>query len=247
MSLLVKAKWADFESQAPPSKLARTEDQQSPEDKKIVSDVKRNDQEDSTEAVVVIKRLPEEVVRKYTRRASREREFFVKWKDHSYWHCSWVTEIQLDVYEPRKLLMYKSRTDMDQPPACLAKEDLEDEVGEDPLGLYDRFYKWGVRPMWLQVQRVINHQEMSCGTVYYVKWKGLPYIHCSWEDKYTGIPDLEPRICDYEDLRHICGYGPKRKRSRDKNHNSQADNVKAYRFSPPPKKPTRNLDKPYKE
>jgi chromodomain-helicase-DNA-binding protein 4 len=28
----------------------------------------------------------------------REREYFVKWHDRSYWHCSWVTAFQLEVY-----------------------------------------------------------------------------------------------------------------------------------------------------
>lgn len=32
------------------------------------------------------------------------REFFVKWADMSYWHCDWITELQLDVFHP---LMYR--------------------------------------------------------------------------------------------------------------------------------------------
>ena len=30
-----------------------------------------------------------------------EREFFIKWKDQSYWHCCWIKEIQLDVFHPQ--------------------------------------------------------------------------------------------------------------------------------------------------
>lgn len=30
----------------------------------------------------------------------RIREFFVKWADMSYWHCDWITELQLDVFHP---------------------------------------------------------------------------------------------------------------------------------------------------
>ena len=33
--------------------------------------------------------------------AKVEREFFIKWKDQSYWHCSWIKEIQLDVFHPQ--------------------------------------------------------------------------------------------------------------------------------------------------
>lgn len=29
------------------------------------------------------------------------REFLVKWVDMSYWHCSWISELMLDVYHPQ--------------------------------------------------------------------------------------------------------------------------------------------------
>ena len=31
------------------------------------------------------------------------REFFIKWHEMSYWHCSWVLETGLDVYHPALL------------------------------------------------------------------------------------------------------------------------------------------------
>mgnify|MGYP002051304834 CR=1 FL=1 len=34
------------------------------------------------------------------------REFFIKWKTMSYWHCSWIQEIQLDVYHAQTHRMY---------------------------------------------------------------------------------------------------------------------------------------------
>lgn len=36
----------------------------------------------------------------------REREFFIKWKYMSYWHCEWVNEVVLDVYFTQTLRMF---------------------------------------------------------------------------------------------------------------------------------------------
>lgn len=45
-----------------------------------------------------------------------EREFFIKWKDQSYWHCSWIKEIQLDVFHPQtyrlRFVIDDNNTDM---------------------------------------------------------------------------------------------------------------------------------------
>ena len=55
-----------------------------------------------------------------------EREFFIKFKDQSYWHCSWVKEIQLDVFHPQTYRMYLRKNDMDEPPRF--DEDGDDEI-----------------------------------------------------------------------------------------------------------------------
>lgn len=31
------------------------------------------------------------------RNRQRQREYFVKWADMSYWHCSWVSELQVNI------------------------------------------------------------------------------------------------------------------------------------------------------
>ncbi len=55
-----------------------------------------------------------------------EREFLVKWRDRSYWHSAWVTEIQLVVFHPKIFRPYLRKTDMDAPPTF--DEDGNDEV-----------------------------------------------------------------------------------------------------------------------
>merc|ERR1712014_122456 len=124
-----------------------------------------------------------------------EREFFIKWKDQSYWHCSWVKEIQLDVFHPQTHRMYLRKNDMDEPPRF--DEDGDDEVSsrrlkhhkqEDPLKLHERFYRYGIRPEWLQIHHVTSRRTLRDGTnQYFVKWRDLPYIDCSWEDEDMDI------------------------------------------------------------
>ena len=93
-----------------------------------------------------------------------EREFFIKWKDQSYWHCSWVKEIQLDVFHPQTHRMYLRKNDMDEPPRF--DDDGEDEhfarrlkhhkKVDDPYKLHERFFRYGIRPEWLQIHHVCN-------------------------------------------------------------------------------------------
>ena len=45
-----------------------------------------------------------------------EREFLIKWKYMSYWHCEWVNEIVLDVHYPQTLRMYWRKMDQNVPP-----------------------------------------------------------------------------------------------------------------------------------
>ena len=76
----------------------------------------------------------EEGEKKKVVNSTPEREFFIKWKEQSYWHCSWVKEIQLDVFHPQTHRMYLRKNDMDEPPNF----DLD---GEDEGGSSKRLQK----------------------------------------------------------------------------------------------------------
>merc|ERR1712183_1125048 len=108
-------------------------------------------------------------------------------------HCSWVQEIQLDVYWPQGYKMYLRKNDMDEPLRYDEEGENEDKEGgalnkrlkhhkvEDPLKLYERFYRYGIRPTWLQPNRVINKRIMKDGSVQYlVKWTDMTYADSSW-------------------------------------------------------------------
>ena len=93
-----------------------------------------------------------------------EREFFCKWKEQSYWHCSWAKEIQLDVFHPQTHRMYLRKNDMDEPPRFDEDGDAEGlsrrlkhhKKPVDPLKLEQRFYRYGIRPDWLQIHHIAN-------------------------------------------------------------------------------------------
>jgi hypothetical protein len=49
-----------------------------------------------------------------------------------------------------------------------------------------------LRPEWLQIHHVISKQTLRDGTIqYFVKWRDLPYVDCSWEDEDMDIPDFQ--------------------------------------------------------
>ena len=68
---------------------------------------------------------------------------------------------QLDVYHPAMYRNYMRKTDMDEPPpledgSSYGRDDKD--IQEDPHNLEERFYRYGVRPEWLQIHRILNHR-----------------------------------------------------------------------------------------
>jgi len=50
---------------------------------------------------------------------------------------------------------------MDEPPPLEDGSSYgrdEKEIQEDPHNLEERFYRYGVRPEWLQIHRILNHR-----------------------------------------------------------------------------------------
>ncbi|UYV68737.1 CHD5 [Cordylochernes scorpioides] len=190
------------------------------------------------------------------------REFFVKWHDMSYWYCSWVTEAQLDVYHPILYRNYQRKNDMDEPPVLddgtgndIEMPNIEDQ--ECLKNLEEKYYRYGVRPEWLQVHRVINHRTLRDGrTMYLVKWRDLTYDQASWEfGDNTGefeIPDLQKAINLYWDLRNAAeayhnkksgGSGKMKSKSRRREQLEEAGSGR--RMTPPPEKPSVDPKKKY--
>uniref|UniRef100_A0A914XBA7 DNA helicase n=1 Tax=Plectus sambesii TaxID=2011161 RepID=A0A914XBA7_9BILA len=135
-----------------------------------------------------------------------EREFLIKWKYMSYWHCEWVNEMVLDVHFAQQLRMYWRKMDPEVPPEIDdgSQEDLQTgkiegkEKENDRHNLEEKFYRYGIKPEWLQVHRVINHVQYGKTQFdYLVKWRELVYEQATWERDDFDMPGYEEAILKY--------------------------------------------------
>ncbi|GCB83880.1 hypothetical protein scyTo_0024743, partial [Scyliorhinus torazame] len=92
-----------------------------------------------------------------------ERQFFAKWVGMSYWHCSWVSELQLELYCSVMFRNYQRKTDMDEPPTFdFGVEDdgkSSKRKNKDPqyAQLEEQFYRYGIKQEWMMIHRILNH------------------------------------------------------------------------------------------
>ncbi|PFX26138.1 chromodomain-helicase-DNA-binding protein 4-like isoform X3 [Stylophora pistillata] len=144
------------------------------------------------------------------------REFFVKWSEMSYWHCSWITELQLEIYHPSMYRAYFRKNDMEEPPPVDDGDEdketpahvIQNSKAEDESNLEARFYRYGVRPDWLQIHRILRHRaNKQSKETYFVKWRDVPYNLSTWEDPddpiNSQISDFKDHITKYKELRDI--------------------------------------------
>uniref|UniRef100_G3NKE9 Chromodomain helicase DNA binding protein 5 n=1 Tax=Gasterosteus aculeatus aculeatus TaxID=481459 RepID=G3NKE9_GASAC len=142
-------------------------------------------------------------------RGRPEREFFVKWAALSYWHCSWVSELQLELYHTVMYRNYQRKNDMDEPPPFdygSGEEELNNEKrkSKDPqyAAMEERFYRYGIKPEWMVMHRIINHSFDKDGDVHYlIKWRDLPYDQCTWEVDDFDVPEYDTHKATYWDHR----------------------------------------------
>lgn len=156
---------------------------------------------------------------------------------------------------------YIRKYDMEEPPKL--EEALEEadnrykriqmhkaegtEVDENELE--EKYYRYGVKPEWLLVHRVINHRTMRDGTIlYFVKWRELPYDQCTWEEDNDEIPGLKAAIEYYMDLRAaLTSEGSSRKKGKkgrkSRNRDLDDDDKPFRRYTPPLEKPCTDLKK----
>uniref|UniRef100_A0A8C1TK05 Chromodomain helicase DNA binding protein 3 n=1 Tax=Cyprinus carpio TaxID=7962 RepID=A0A8C1TK05_CYPCA len=129
-----------------------------------------------------------------------EREFFVKLTRQSYWHCTWITELQLEIFHSVMFRNYQRKTDMDEPPSLDYGSGGEEDSGKsekrrakDPQYaiLEEKYYRYGIKPEWMMVHRIINHSVDKKGNYHYlVKWRDLTYDQCTWERDELDIPEF---------------------------------------------------------
>ncbi|EYC35781.1 hypothetical protein Y032_0985g3291 [Ancylostoma ceylanicum] len=128
----------------------------------------------------------------------REREFFVKWRYMSYWHCEWVSETLMDVYFTALVRMYWRKYDSENPPVFDESTAQRHHKDNDPYELREKFYQYGIKPEWMQVHRIINHMQYGKTQFdYLVKWKELAYEQATWERDDMDIAYYEDAINKY--------------------------------------------------
>lgn len=193
------------------------------------------------------------------------REFLVKWADMSFWHCSWISEMQLEVFHPQMLRSYFKKCDPDEAPVPGMDDD--DDVASssrrlkkanldvDPNSLEERFYKYGIKSTWLKIHRIINHRTLKDGTTQYlVKWRDLAYDQATWEDEDEDIDGIKVAIDYYQDLRASCNAdgvssrgvkkGKKKSKSRCRElGEEEREPSSPRRYTSPPDKPVTNLNR----
>ncbi|KAK5912027.1 hypothetical protein CesoFtcFv8_001942 [Champsocephalus esox] len=138
-----------------------------------------------------------------------EREFYVKWAGLSYWHCSWVSELQLELYHAVMYRNYQRKNDMDEPPPFdygSGEEELNNEKrrSKDPqyAAMEGRFYRYGIKPEWLVMHRIVNHSFDKDGDVHYlIRWRDLPYDQSTWEGDDFDVPEYEIHKASFWDHR----------------------------------------------
>ncbi|KPP69797.1 chromodomain-helicase-DNA-binding protein 4-like, partial [Scleropages formosus] len=140
-----------------------------------------------------------------------EREFFVKWCNMSYWHCSWVSELQLELHCQVMFRNYQRKNDMDEPPPVdFGGEGDEDKStkrkNKDPYfaQMEERFYRFGIKMEWMMIHRILNHSVDKKNNVHYlIKWRDLPYDQATWESEDMDIQDYDAYKLQYWNHREL--------------------------------------------
>ncbi|XP_049607663.1 chromodomain-helicase-DNA-binding protein 4a isoform X2 [Syngnathus scovelli] len=139
-----------------------------------------------------------------------EREFFAKWYNMSYWHCSWVTELQLELHCQVMFRNYQRKNDMDEPPPIDFGDGEEDKSdkrkNKDPMyaQLDERFLRFGIKMEWLMIHRILNHSVDRKNNVHYlIKWRELAYDQATWEADDMDIPEFDTFKLQYWNHREL--------------------------------------------
>ncbi|KAH0628551.1 hypothetical protein JD844_009885 [Phrynosoma platyrhinos] len=166
-----------------------------------------------------------------------ERQFFVKWQGMSYWHCSWVSELQLELHCQVMFRNYQRKNDMDEPPAGDfggEEEKSRKRKNKDPkfAEMEERFYRYGIKPEWMMIHRILNHSVDKKGNVHYlIKWRDLPYDQASWENEEAEVQDYDIFKQAYWNHRELM-------RGEEGRPGKKIKKVKLRKLERPPETPT---------
>ena len=114
-------------------------------------------------------------------------EFFVKWEDKSHYHATWETSDSLAGCKGLKKIDNYVKKIVYNDVYYMYDDDATPEDKEK--WLLDREREHDALQDYQQVERVLGMRQGADETEYYVKWKGLNYDMCTWEQS-SLIQDL---------------------------------------------------------
>ncbi|KAM3715807.1 Chromodomain-helicase-DNA-binding protein [Dirofilaria immitis] len=132
-----------------------------------------------------------------------ERQYLIKWLGWSHLHNTWESENSLKLCNAKglkKIDNYMKRLrDIEEWKLTADKEyieffDCEQEMNDE------------LNEQYKIIERVIAHQISrnqgeTEGTEYFVKWCGLPYSECTWEEEHLIARQFQDKIDAYYDRR----------------------------------------------
>lgn len=125
-------------------------------------------------------------------------EYNIKWQGKSYLHNTWDTLEILRGYRGfRKLENYYRRTIEYEMDLKFAGDDIPPETREQYL--LDKEREQDALEDYTKVERVVTQRNGDIGREYFVKWKGLTYEHCTWEQEDTINDIAEDKIDQFLD------------------------------------------------
>lgn len=113
-------------------------------------------------------------------------QYYVKWTDMSYIHCSWLSAEELKTTPGGEQALRKFKKK-------ISDEDLSRSSSVTSLMTYSQD---DLNANWFKIDRILEHEDGK----YLVKWKSLPYDQATWEDE-DDIKD-EDAIRAFEARRH---------------------------------------------
>ncbi|KAI3382491.1 hypothetical protein SNEBB_001112 [Seison nebaliae] len=133
-------------------------------------------------------------------------DFFVKYRNMSYWYCDWISDVVMDKYHSTILRSHLKKFDLMR----FLRFDLEGNIDPEEMVVADgqihhktrhndseiekKYVRNGVRPAWLSIGRILNHRKLrKMPTEYYLKWKEMSYEFATYEPEngfiHKSIPE----------------------------------------------------------